>query len=107
MKCCCAAEKIGVWFGWIEDKIVLEENDTNSHRNLLNETKKANWSDALSTPQGPTKVTLFRDGKAIDIQGGIDFQDEVFDEEMGKSCILKQEEIETIDRSPVLECTHR
>jgi hypothetical protein len=50
---------------------------------------------------------LFRDGKAIDIQGGIDFRDAVFDEEMGKRCILKQEVIETIEKSPILECKHR
>ena len=64
-------------------------------------------SDPLSNLQGPTKATLFRDGKAIDIQGGIDFRDAVFDEEMGKRCILKQEVIETIEKSPILECTHR
>ena len=57
----------------IENKILLEVNYTNSKRNLLTTTKKANSSDALSIPQGPTKAKLFRDGKAIDIQGGIDF----------------------------------
>ena len=86
---------------------MLEVNSTNSKRNLLNTTKEVNSRDALSIPQGPTKATLYRDGKAIDIQGGIDFRDAVFDEEMGKRCILKQEVIETIDRSPILECMHR
>ena len=91
----------------INNKLLLGVNDTDSKRNLLEKTKKANISDPFSNPQGPKKATLFRDGKAINIQGGLDFQDAVFDEETGKRCIVKQEKIETIERSPILECTHR
>ena len=68
---------------------------------------KADISAGLSNSLGPTKTTLIRDGKAINIEGGLDFSNAVFDEEMGKRCIVKQEEIETVERNPVLECNHR
>ena len=61
----------------------------------------------LSKQYGPTKAKLIRDGKAINIQGGLDFSNAIFDEKIGKRCIVKQEEIETIERSPILECKHR
>ena len=67
----------------IDNKLLVGVNDEDSKKNMLQKTKKANISDAFFNPQGPTKATLFRDGKAINIQGGVDFRDAVFDEEMG------------------------
>ena len=55
----------------------------------------------------PKKAKLLRDGKKIDVEGGLDFGQAVFDESMGKRCILKKEEIETVKKAPILVCTHR
>ena len=67
----------------------------------------SNRIPALSKLVGPSKAKLIRDGKTINVEGGLDFSNAVFDEEMGKRCIVKQEEFETIQRSPILECKHR
>lgn len=53
------------------------------------------------------KAKLLRDGKKIEVAGGLDFGEAVFDESMGKRCILKREEIDTVERKPTLVCTHR
>ena len=43
-----------------------------------------------------------------EIQGGaIDFSQATFDEESGKMCVIKEEEVESIQKEPVLECTHK
>ena len=55
----------------------------------------------------PKKAKLLRDGKKIDVEGGLDFGQAVFDASMGKRCILKKEEIETVKKAPILVCTHR
>ena len=55
----------------------------------------------------PKKANLLRDGKKIDVLGGLDFGQAVFDADMGKTCILKKEEIETVKKAPILVCTHR
>ena len=56
---------------------------------------------------GPRKARVLKDGKMVDVKGGLDFGKAVFDEEMGKRCILREEEIETVEKTPILECTHR
>merc|ERR1711981_1143681 len=49
-----------------------------------------------------------RAGKQLDaVQGGIDFSTAVFDEDTGKRCVIKEEEIESIEKEPILECTHK
>ena len=53
------------------------------------------------------KAKLFRDGKAFDIPGGLDFSNAVFDETVGKLCMAKEEEIETVEKTPILECNHK
>ena len=53
------------------------------------------------------KAKLLRNGKKIDVEGGLDFGQAVFDASMGKRCILKREEIETVEKAPLLVCTHR
>ena len=56
---------------------------------------------------GPRKARLLRDGRVFDVPGGLDFSNAVFDEKLGKLCMEKEEEIETIVKSPVLQCTHK
>ena len=48
-----------------------------------------------------------REGKKVEVEGGIDFTDAVFDEESGKMCIMKEVEVDTMNKQPVLKCTHK
>ena len=41
------------------------------------------------------------------VKAGIDFSTAVFDEEVGKMCVTKEEEVEAVERQKVLECTHK
>ena len=56
---------------------------------------------------GPQVAHVLREGRKVEVEGGIDFTDAVFDEEAGKMCILKEEEIDTLTKKPVMECTHK
>lgn len=56
---------------------------------------------------GPKKAKLHRDGRMLDIPGGLDFSSAVFNEKLGKLCMEKQEEIESIEKRPILECNHK
>jgi len=44
---------------------------------------------------------------AAEIQGGVDFSGCVDDEETGLCCVEKEETITTIQKDPILECTHK
>ena len=55
-------------------------------------------AEVLSNPK---KAKLLRDGKKIDVLGGLDFGQAVFDADMGKTCILKKEEIETVKKAHI------
>jgi hypothetical protein len=41
------------------------------------------------------------------VKAGIDFSTAVFDEAVGKRCITKEEEVDSVERLKVLECTHK
>ena len=56
---------------------------------------------------GPQRAHLLREGKKVEVQGGVDFTDAEFDEESGKRCIFKEVEVDTINKQPLLECTHK
>ena len=56
---------------------------------------------------GPQKASLLREGRKIDVMGGIDFSQAEFDEESGKRCILKEVEVDSLNKEPILECTHQ
>ena len=56
---------------------------------------------------GPRKARLLRDGRVFEVPGGLDFSNAVFDEKLGKLCMEKEEEIQTVVKSPVLQCTHK
>ena len=56
---------------------------------------------------GPRKARLLRDGRVFDVPGGLDFSNAVFDEKLGKLCMEKEEEIESVVKTPVLQCTHK
>jgi len=63
--------------------------------------------DSKNKTSKPKKAKLLRNGKKIDVEGGLDFGQAVFDERMGKRCILKKEAIDTVEKTPTLVCTHR
>ena len=55
----------------------------------------------------PRKARLLRNGRVFDVPGGLDFSNAVFDDNLGKLCMEKEEEIETVEKKPILECTHK
>ena len=55
----------------------------------------------------PRKARLLRNGRVFDVPGGLDFSAAVFDENLGKLCMEKEEEIESVEKRPILECTHK
>ena len=57
--------------------------------------------------EGIRKARVLRDGKMEEVTGGLDFGKAVFDEEIGKRCILKEEEVERMEKTPIMEFTHK
>ena len=53
------------------------------------------------------RTVLVREGRRIEVLGGIDFSQAEFDPESGKRCVDKEIEVDTLTKKPVLECTHR
>ena len=49
-----------------------------------------------------------REGRQLDdFQGAIDFSQAVLDEETGRMCVIKEAEVNSIEKEPILECTHK
>ena len=49
-----------------------------------------------------------RKGRQVDpVKAGVDFSLAVFDPEVGKMCVTKEEEVASTERQRVLECTHK
>ena len=61
----------------------------------------------LSVVGGSQVAHLNRAGRRLEVKGGIDFSEAQFDEETGKKCILKNEEVDSIEKTPILQCTHK
>ena len=48
-----------------------------------------------------------RQGRQLDVvQGGVDFSGCVDDPETGLCCVEKEETVQSIEKDPILECTH-
>jgi len=56
---------------------------------------------------GSQVAHVVREGRKLEVQGGIDFSDAKFDENSGKMCILKNVEVDTLKKEPLLQCTHQ
>jgi len=41
------------------------------------------------------------------VVGGIDFSRASFDPETGKQCVIEEDEVESIEKEPILECNHK
>ena len=50
---------------------------------------------------------VVREGRKVEVEGGIDFTNAEFDEESGKRCFMEEVEVDTITKQPVMECTHK
>ena len=85
-----------------EDKDVTEKQINNAINTQFERLTK----DSLASVR-PMKAKLHRDGRVFDVPGGLDFSNAVFNDKLGKLCMEKQEEIESIEKSPVLECNHK
>ena len=53
------------------------------------------------------RVTLRRDGRALEVEGGIDFSRAERDPATGRMCVLEEQQVDTLVKKPVLECTLR
>ncbi len=53
--------------------------------------------------------THARQGRQLNgrVTGGIDFSNAIFDQETGKRCVIKEDEVESIEKEPILECNHK
>ena len=61
----------------------------------------------LACVSGSQVAHVVREGRRLEVQGGIDFSNAEFDEELGKMCILKDVEVDTLNKEPILQCTHK
>ena len=55
----------------------------------------------------PTEVVRDREGRQSVVQGGIDFSNAEVDPESGLRCVFDEDEVESIEKTPILECTHQ
>ena len=61
----------------------------------------------LTCVSGAQVTHLVREGRKVEVQGGIDFSNAEFDEESGKKCVLKNVEVDSLNKEPILQCTHQ
>ena len=91
----------------LSNRITKEDKDITAKQ--INNAKNSQFERLTkdSLVVRPMKAKLHRDGRVFDVAGGLDFSNAVFNEKLGKLCMEKQEEIESIEKSPVLECNHK
>jgi len=58
-------------------------------------------------PRQAKRVTLNRDGRQIEVQGGVDFSTAELDPSTGLMCVFKEIEVDSLEKEPILECTHQ
>ena len=85
-------------------QITSDDKDINAKQINSNQAQNKPFAQLRS---GPRKAKLSRGGRVFDVPGGLDFSNAVFNEKLGKLCMEKKEEIESIEKSPVLECSHK
>ena len=88
----------------LSNQITNDDKDINAKQINSNKAQEAQFAQLRS---GPRKAKLSRDGRVFDVPGGLDFSNAVFNEKLGKLCMGKEEEIESIEKNPVLECSHK
>ena len=88
----------------LSNQITNDDKDINAKQINSNKAQEAQFAQLRS---GPRKAKLSRGGRVFDVPGGLDFSNAVFNEKLGKLCMEKEEEIESIEKNPVLECSHK
>ena len=59
------------------------------------------------TKEKPLVAKLRRDGRVFQVPGGLDFDEAVMDEELGKKCLMREDLVEVVERVPKLQCDIR
>ena len=90
----------------LSNQITDDDKDINA-KQISNNNNQAQDGQFAQLRSGPLKAKLNRGGRVFDVPGGLDFSNAVFNEKLGKLCMEKEEEIESIEKSPVLECNHK
>ena len=55
----------------------------------------------------PMSAKLVRDGHLVQVPGGLDPDEAVFDREVGKKCVRREELVESVERVPRVQCDMR
>ena len=55
----------------------------------------------------PRPARLMREGRLEEVQGGLDFSSASWDPVLGRRCIVREEQRESLERRPRLECDLR
>ena len=106
-------EKIGKNEQSPDQKIIVKEiyeieGEENIGANDLNSKLKISETNITKdNERGPLKAILYRGGKAIQFKGGLDFTNTLYDKDTGRRCIEKEEEIESVERAPILQCNYK
>ena len=59
------------------------------------------------TKEKPVAAKLRRDGRIFQVPGGLDFDEAVMDEELGKKCLMREDLVEVVERVAKLQCDIR
>ena len=59
------------------------------------------------TKEKPLPAKLKRDGRTFQVPGGLDFGEAVMDRELGKKCLMREDVVEVVERTPKLQCDIR
>ena len=86
-----------------DEDIINDKQDAKTE----NQKKLARLEQRTQPIEGAMKAKLHRNGRVFEVAGGLDFSNAVFDEKLGKLCMEKEEEIESVEKSPILECNHK
>lgn len=48
-----------------------------------------------------------RNGRLVQVPGGLDFDEAVLDKELGKKCLMREDLVESVEKVPKVECAIR
>ena len=59
------------------------------------------------TKEKPLPAKLKRNGRILQVPGGLDFDEAVMDRELGKKCLMREDVVDVVERTPKLHCDIR
>ena len=94
-----------------EDYDYYEEDAIGGYDDVSEEVKEENY-DSENNPRGrgsgaQETIDNSGGGEGFSPEGGIDFNGCENDPDTGRCCITKEEQITTLSKAPILECTHK